>query len=204
MPAITVSRQLGSLGVEVAQASADLLGYRLVWRELINQAARQAGTPEAALAAIDDLGLLGICPSPEACLSYRQAVHQIMQEFARQSNVVIIGRAGQMILAGWPEVLHIRVIAPSGLRIERVSERQSISREQASAQVEASDRRRRNYIKRFYQVHWDDPNLYDLVINTAHLSPPVAAQLIAKTIASPLFISPKPASSRHESTFQTV
>jgi cytidylate kinase len=204
MPAITVSRQLGSLGFEVAQASADLLGYRLVWRELINQAARQAGAPEAALAAIDDLGLLGICPSPEACQAYRQAVQQIMQDLARQSNVVIIGRAGQMILAGWADVLHIRVIAPLGLRIERVSERQSISAEHARAQVEASDRRRRNYIKRFYQVHWDDPNLYDLVINTAHLTPTVAAQLIAQTLANPQLLSHKPASPRHESTYQTV
>jgi len=204
MAAITVSRQLGSLGFEVARAAADLLGYRLVWRDLINQAARIAGSPEAALAAIDDLGLLGICPSPEACQAYRQAVQQIMQELANQGNVVIIGRAGQMILGGWSEVLHVRVIAPRPLRIERVAERQEISLECALAQIEASDRRRRNYLKRFYNVQWDDPNLYDLVINTAHLAPTAAAQLITQTLTNPLFSSHEPASSRHETPLQSA
>jgi cytidylate kinase len=204
MSAITVSRQLGSLGFEVAQTAADLLGYRLVWRDLINQAARIAGSPEAALAAIDDLGLLGICPSPEACQAYRQAVQQIMQELANQGNVVIIGRAGQMILGGWPEVLHVRVIAPRPLRIERVAERQEISLECALAQIEASDRRRRNYLKRFYNVQWDDPNIYDLVINTAHLAPTAAAQLITQTLTNPLFSSHEPASSRHETPLQSA
>ena len=204
MAAITVSRQLGSLGFEVAQTAADLLGYRLVWRDLINQAARIAGSPEAALAAIDDLGLLGICPSPEACQAYRQAVQQIMQELANQGNVVIIGRAGQMILGGWPEVLHVRVIAPRPLRIERVAERQEISLECALAQIEASDRRRRNYLKRFYNVQWDDPNIYDLVINTAHLAPIAAAQLITQTLTNPLFSSHEPASPRHETTLQSA
>jgi cytidylate kinase len=204
MPAITVSRQLGSLGFEVAQTTSDLLGYRLVWRELVNLAARQVGAPEAALAIIDDLGLLGICPSPQACQAYRQAVYQLMQDLAKQGNVVIIGRAGQMILAGWPDVLHIRVIAPQSIRIERVAERYSISTESARAQIEASDRRRRNYIKRFYQVHWDDPNLYDLVINTAHLAPMVAAQLVAQTLSDPQFVHSKMTSSPHESTFQTI
>ena len=204
MAAVTVSRQLGSLGFEVAQTAADLLGYRLVWRDLINQAARIAGSPEAALAAIDDLGLLGICPSPEACQAYRQAVQQIMQEHAIQGNVVIIGRAGQMILSGWPEVLHVRVIAPRPLRIERLAARQEISLESALAQVEASDRHRRSYLKRFYNVQWDDPNLYDLVINTAHLAPIAAAQLITQTLTNPLFSSHEPASPRHETPLQSA
>jgi cytidylate kinase len=204
MAAVTVSRQLGSLGFEVAQTAADLLGYRLVWRDLINQAARIAGSPEAALAAIDDLGLLGICPSPEACQAYRQAVQQIMQEHAIQGNVVIIGRAGQMILSGWPEVLHVRVIAPRPLRIERLAARQEISLESALAQVEASDRHRRSYLKRFYNVQWDDPNLYDLVINTAHLAPIAAAQLITQTLTNPLFSSHESASPRHETTLQSA
>ena len=203
MPAITISRQLGSQGFEVARVAADLLGYHLVWRELINKAARIAGSPEAALAIIDDLGLLGICPSPEACLAFRQSIQQIMQELANQGNVVIIGRAGQMILRGWREVLHVQVIAPRSLRGERVAARQEISLDCAFAQVDASDRRRRSYLKRFYNVRWDDPNLYDLVINTADLSPTAAAQLITQTLTNPLFSSHEPATPSHGTPLQS-
>jgi cytidylate kinase len=179
---VTISRQTGSLSHNVAGIVAARLGYRLVWREVINQAARRAGAPEAALAAIDDLGLLGICPSPKACLAYRQAVKQIMEELADRGSVVIMGRAGQVILGGRPDVLHVRLFAPQQVRIERVSARQGISLECAQAQLEASDRSRRSYLRRFYHARWDDPDLYDLIINTNRVPPEAAAELICYAV----------------------
>jgi cytidylate kinase len=159
-----------------------LLGYRVIWREVINQAARRAGAPEAALAAIDELGLLGICPAPEACLAYRKAVEQVVHELAVQGQVIIVGRAGQVILGGEPRVLHVRVIAPVEIRAARVAQRHHIGMQAAIAQVETSDRFRQNYLKRFYNVRWDMPELYNLVINTAQVDPAAAADIIAHTL----------------------
>lgn len=175
---ITISRQMGSLGYEIARLAADALGFRLVWRELINQAALRAGAPELALAAIDELGLLGICPSPADCQAYRQAVRQVVEELAQVGDVVIIGRAGQAILAGRPDVLHVRIVAPFEIRAQRIAQRNQISLDHAKAQVEASDHFRASYLKRFYQTAWADPNLYDLVINTAQLTPELVSSLI--------------------------
>ena len=89
MAAITISRQLGSLGYDISQAVADQLGYHLVWRDVINRAALRSGTPEVALAAIDELGLLDLCPSPEACQAYRQAVQQIMEELWMSATDIV-------------------------------------------------------------------------------------------------------------------
>ena len=80
MPTITVSRQLGSLGEEVAQAIATRLGYRLLCRDVINMAAMRAGAPEVALATIDDLGLLGLHPSKKDLSAYRKALSEVMHE----------------------------------------------------------------------------------------------------------------------------
>jgi cytidylate kinase len=182
MATITISRQLGSLGSQVAQHTADLLGYRLVWRDLIHQAARRAGAPEMALAVIDELRLFGLCPSPQACQAYRRAVEQIMQELADQGDVVIQGRAGQIILKDRPDTLHVRIIAPKDLRVERITQKLGITVEQALAQVEASDRYRANYLRRFYQARWDDPALYHLVLNTANLSPVQAGEIICQAV----------------------
>ena len=179
---ITISRQMGSLGREVARATADRLGFRLVWRELINQAAIRCGSPEVALAAIDELGLLGLCPSSKACRAYRQAVRQVMEEIAAQGRAVIIGRAGQVILHDWQGALHIRVIAPVKVRALRIATLQGISLETALAQVDASDRYRHRYLKRYYGVRWEDPDLYDLVINTSRMQPTDAAQLIEQAL----------------------
>lgn len=182
MTAITISRQLGSLGSQVARLVADQLGFRLVWRELINQAALRSGAPEAALAAIDELGLFGICPSPQACRAYREAVKQVIEELAAEGGVVIVGRAGQLLLKDRADVLHVRVIAPQAVRAERVARARGVPPQAALAQVEASDRYRANYLKRFYQVRWDQAELYDLVINTARTAAPEAAEVICRAL----------------------
>jgi cytidylate kinase len=183
MTTITISRQLGSRGLEIARQVAERLGYRLVWRELINQAALRAGAPEMALATIDELGLLNLCPSPAACRAYHQAVRQVMLELAEEGGVVILGRAGQVILRGRPDVLHVRLIAPAGLRAGRIAALQNISLEAAAAQVQASDRHRSNYLRRFYKARWDNPELYDLLLNTADLSVETAAGIIVQAAA---------------------
>lgn len=184
MATITISRQMGSLGSQVAQQTADMLGYRLVWRDLINQAARRAGAPEMALAVIDELRLLGVCPSPQACRAYRCAVEQIMTELAEKGNVVIQGRAGQSVLKDRPDTLHVRIVAPKTLRVERISKKLGITSEYALAQVEASDRYRANYLRRFYKVRWDDPSLYHLVLNTAYLTPQQAGSIICQAVST--------------------
>jgi CMP/dCMP kinase len=181
--AITISRQFGSLGRTTAKAVADTLGWRLVQRELINQAARQARTPEMALAMLDDLGLLGFKPSAADHSAYRKAVAQVMDELVEQGNVVIVGRAGQIVLHGNPLVMHVRLIAPKTVRCERIAEAYGVPLEAARAQVEASDRRRKSYCRRYYQINVDDPQLYDLVINTHRLTAEAAAQLICQAAA---------------------
>jgi cytidylate kinase len=181
MSTITISRQMGSLGCQIAFTVADTLGFRLVWRELINEAARRSGTPEVALAAIDELRLLGICPSPKACRAYHQAVKEILYELAEEGRCVILGRAGQVILGNREDTLHIRLIAPISKRIARIAERMGITEERAKAQVEASDRYRSDYLRRFYRANWDNPELYNLVINTGSLEIDQAADLICQS-----------------------
>jgi cytidylate kinase len=178
MAAVTISRELGSLGTLIAEEVGRRLGFSVVQREVINRAAQKAGVPEMALAVIDDLGLLGVRPSRQAQRAYLDAIAHVMHELAEQGSVVIVGRAGQVILAGRPDVLHVRICAPISVRAERIARRHGISLEQARAQVEASDAARRAYLRRYYHVRWDDPYLYHLIINTAGLSVPAAAELI--------------------------
>lgn len=184
MATITISRQMGSLGSEVAFMVAERLGYRLIWRELINLAARRAGAPEMALAAIDELDLLGLTPSPQAQKAYIDEVNRIVNELAEQGNVVILGRAGQVILHGRPETLHVRIFAPQPLRIKRIAEKLGVTLDKAAAQVEASDRYRARYLRRFYRARWDDPALYHLVLNTAHLTSAQATDIICRAAAN--------------------
>lgn len=183
MPVITLSRELGSRGDDIALAVAERLRLRLVGREVINRAARAAGAPEVALAEIDELGLLGVKPSPAALRLYRQKVAQVIREFAAAGDVLIVGRGGQVVLADQPGTLHVHVIAPREMRVRLVMERCRVPLEVAEARVEASDRARAAYLRRHHGVRWDAPELYDLVLNMAHLSVDTAVDLICLAAA---------------------
>ena len=182
MQTITISRQLGSLGEEVAEKVAQHLGYQVVCRELINQAAIQCGAPELAQAWIDDLGILDIQPSPKDRRAFLSAVQEAMEELAERGNVIIVGRAGQIILGKRPDVLHVKVIAPASLRADRIARMHNVPITAAMAQVKASDRTRKDYLRRHYHARWDDPDLYDLILNTARLDADQGACLICKAV----------------------
>jgi len=179
---ITLSRAMGSLGEEIAVLVAGQLNYRIVRQELINMAARQSGHPEVALAEIDDLGLLNISPGPQVTRAYQHALAQLMLAEAEHGGCIIIGRAGQVILRTSPTTLHLRVTAPFDLRVERIAERMGIAHAAAQERVKATDHNRQYYVRRYYHSHWDDPNQYDLVLNTARLGTRQAADMIGAAL----------------------
>ena len=191
MAVITISRQLGSLGCDIADAVAGSLGYRKVWKGLINQAARRSRTPSMALDMLDDLGLFGLKPSESEEKAYLDAIRELIEELARADNVLIVGRGGQAVLHGWPNCLHLRIIAPLQVRVERLVARHGISPEAALARIKASDRRRKRFVERAYQVDWSNPTLYDLVINTASLDVAQVAGLVCHTMSSMVGITQK-------------
>jgi cytidylate kinase len=186
MAVITISRQMGCLGHDVANEIAVCLNYKVVWREVINQAARRAGVPEMALATIDELDLLGLRPSARDRKAYHDAVREMMHELADEDNVVIVGRAGQVILRGQRNAYHVKLYAPIETRVERIAARHNLSIEAARTQVETSDLARKNYLKKYYNARWDDPLLYDLMLNTGLLNTQQAALTVCAALSHKL------------------
>lgn len=182
MTVITISRQMGSLGHEIGILVANQLGYRVVWRDLINQAAKRAGAPEIALAVIDELGLLGVTPTADERLKYVEAVTSVMRDFAEEGDVVIVGRGGQVALRDYPGVIHIRLIAAIDVRARRISVKDNISLQAAEARINASDKHRADFLKNYYNNQLDDPELYHLILNTGFISMESAADLIVHLV----------------------
>ena len=182
MSVITISRQLGSLGTTLGRLVASRLKYRLVQRELINQAARLVSAPDMALAAIDELGLLGLEPDENQQHAYLKAVETVVKKLVQEGNTIIVGRAGQAILQNIPDVLHVRVIAPKHIRIQRIVKAHDISPQAAAAQIEDSDHFRADYLQSFYHIKWDDPTLYHLVINTGQMDLETSAEVVCSAV----------------------
>jgi cytidylate kinase len=182
MRAVTVSRQAGSRGDDLAELVARQLGWRRAGRELINQAAMAAGVPQVALAQIDELGILCLRPSTREWRAYQAQVERIIGELADQGDVVIVGRGGQMALRGRPDVLHVRVVAPYAVRLDWLQQERNLSEDAARAWLEASTKARTCYVRRSYGVDLNDPALYHLVINTALVELQVAADVVVQCL----------------------
>ena len=180
MNVLTLSRQLGCRGDQIAKAVAQSLKWIYMDHEIINRAAREAGVPEVALAYIDELDLLGLRPSPQQHRAYLNRVETIIQELADAGTVVIVGCAGQVILANHPRALHVQIVAPFETRLVRLMEQEDIPEAAALERLLTSDRKRAGYLKRNYGVDWLDPNLYDVLLNTAKITHETAVSCITQ------------------------
>jgi CMP/dCMP kinase len=196
MGAITISREYGSGGGEIAARLARRLGWQLIDHAIIEQTARELEVYETEVEKHDEeyiestrSGILdriierltpsgsmtgggGILVRPSSSaeiLPYQETMRDIITAAATTGHVVIVGRAGQVLLADKREVLHVRVVAPLEQRVAYVVRREGLDTEAARRRVQAKDQARTHFMQTQYRSQHEDPHLYDLVINTAVL-----------------------------------
>jgi len=154
MSAITISREIGSQGDEIAAQVALALGHHLVDRRFIGSILSQYGLVEFDQ---EYQTLPGFWQRFDAQREQRRdqmvaMLNQVIQAVARHGNVVIVGRSGYVVLAGFADVLHVRLQAPQAVRIARVAVSQGLSAAQAEDAVQTSDLVRATFVEDFYDV----------------------------------------------------
>jgi cytidylate kinase len=191
---VTVSRQYGAGGRRVAAALAEALEFRLVDREIAEQAARRIGVDpkvaeardERAPAIVEEIGLalaaatpgFGLTPIPELDdRALAEATRRVILSLADAGRYVILGRGSQAALAGRGDACHLSLVAQSSDRADRISRWQSIDLKEAAILCERMDAERANYLRRFYGRDIRDPLLYDAILNTSLLSLDLASDL---------------------------
>src|SRR5437870_3191006 len=184
MSVITISRQLGSGGSEIARQVAVNLGYEFVDKQTTDTIFRQYG-----LIRFDELyssvpSFLDLLNADNLLLVAMS--NEIIEAVAQRGNVVILGRAGFAVLAGFADVLNVRIQAPFSDRVQRVMEREGLADfDVAVERVKQDDEVHDKYIRRFYNKQWDDPSNFDLVLDTGLLSKDEAVQKIAEAARNP-------------------
>ena len=198
MTVITISRELGSEGDQIADLLCQQLGYSRVDKAILMQIAQEAGVDvdavvakergfarRARLISGDMTSLYRKQPTAferQADLddqTYEQLVHKTLEQFAQQGDIIIVGRGGQLVLKDWPTALHVHVYAALEVRAERLQDRLNFTPEQARRRIAASDEQKRQYVRHMHNnANWKDLKHYHLTINTGHISPQVAAQII--------------------------
>jgi len=114
--------------------------------------------------------------------TYQLLITTLVQDLGQTGQVVIVGRASQVILANHPQAVHLKIVAPFETRCQRVAQSLGVGAADARNLVEQHDRWRQSYLRNYYQQDWDNPLLYHLTINTGKLQPADAADLIARYV----------------------
>jgi cytidylate kinase len=197
---ITISRQYGAGGSEVAARVASTLGWRVVDNELVERVAARAGlTPEDVAQReervstfIERLARTVVAATPELVVppeadgtapSLSEAdlvrlTERVVEEAAAGGRVVLVGRAAPAVLARERDAIHVKVVAPRDWRVRAVAERLGVPPEDAARLTDETDRNRARYHRQHYQRDWGDPANYHLVLNTAALGLDGAAAMI--------------------------
>lgn len=203
-PVVTIARQLGSGGEEVAAQVAERLGIPLLDHEIISRAAQEAGVSEEALRSaersssllsrmLENLGKFGTAGAEGASVEglssvallttssdFRALLERVLRDIAASGPAVIIGHAAQIALRDTPGTLHCFVHAPVEFRAARLARAEGISLQKARKEIEESDRERVKFFQTAYHVNWYDLRLYDVVIDTQVLGIRGASQMIAE------------------------
>lgn len=201
MAIITISRQLGTGEVEFTDKLTDTLGYPLYDDLLIQQVAAALEVHTGVVRALDERlepsaiqGVLSRITGGRARGQVstrreeggvrpeivRTALRSVVREIARRDNAIIVGRGAGIILSNLRRVLKLRLVAPLEYRARHHARTIGMNLGEAEEQVQSSDSDRRNYIRRMFNVDWEDPTLYDVVINTARTDSDAAVQIITK------------------------
>ncbi len=167
---ITVSREIESLGDEIALRLARVLGYEFLdrnsWTELLQESSLSPEPPE----------------EDREREKWIEAVSGLLAKMAERRAFVLLGRGGQRLLAQCSKAFHLLVVAPVPLRVHRIMARYHQDEVTASRILAEQDKQRERFLLRYFGVDWRNPLHYHFVINTAFYDVEESCQLVLEAM----------------------
>lgn len=195
--ALTISREYGSGGAEIARIVADRLGWKLLDDAILAEISRRAKVPVTDAAALDERvdpwlhrltrplwGKGGDGMSPIELVNLFDAdaeaalARTVIEEAARIGSCVVVGRGAQCIFRDRDDVFRVFVYACWADRIRRVAARVEPGPHVDELILE-TDERRQGYVRRNYRQDPLDPHLYNLMVDSADQPGAVAAVIMS-------------------------
>ena len=113
---------------------------------------------------------------------YIKTLTSVIKAVAARGNVLILGRGSQLILRHEPDTTHIFITEPRDARIAATAAEDGTSLADAEHRLKHSDREREEFYRRYFKVHVQDPELYDLMIRGGGIRNDLAVRLICEVV----------------------
>jgi cytidylate kinase len=172
MPVIAITREMGSLGKDVARGVSEALGVPLIYHEIIDHLADRMRLRKSHVMRLLDgrAGLLERMTADQTSLSIF-AAEEIVNAALQGNGAVIRGWGATQLLKDMPSVVCVRVCAPFEVRKQRMLERLGTpDAEKVAAEIRDNDEAHAAIMLRHFGVDFADPEQYDLVLNTHRVS----------------------------------
>jgi cytidylate kinase len=187
MSIVAISQTLGSWGDRIGRQVAEARASLFADQEIIVRAAERFGEDMSKLQQFTEHkpGLLE--RFDERRERYRAYVEAATWELAARDDVVLSGRGSAFLMRTVRHALRVRITAPEGLRARRLEQQEGLPGKVALERVRHDARERAARVRSLYQVDWDDPLVYDLVLNTEHLAVADGARIIEQALRADRF-----------------
>jgi len=185
-PIVTISREAGAHGTELALLVAQRLRFKLWDQELVQQIAGQSASPEQLESLVDEHVhnaledaltsiLLGDTFSREG---YVSRLLGLIQAIAARGSAVVVGRGAHFVVEPG-HALRVRVVASLESRVRALMESRHMTDRHARAEVEHIDRERRAFVRHHFKRDAQEPSAYDLIVNSDSMPLERTADLVA-------------------------
>jgi cytidylate kinase len=195
MAILTISHEMGSGGAEIGMAVATRLGYTHVDNEELLGRAQRYGLAEDRLARLVEDRPSWVERFDAETRRCILALQVVLYEFAQDDNVVLMGGGGQWLLRGVPHVLRTRIVAPFPERVSRLTAtlsaqgRERVTPKTVAQFIRRDDIQKTARMRYLFDADVKDPNLYDILINTAAFSREGAVKLLADVARRPELVT---------------
>ncbi len=200
MAIVTISRQYGSGGSEVAERVARALGWTLYDNAVVESVAERLRMTPAEVSAREEripslvermasamalgvpevmptVGDLAAQPSEERMV---MVTRRVIEDAVRAGPAVLVGRGAQCMLAARADALHVYCYAATEELVRYAVEKLGIPFNDAGRRVEEMNAQREEYVKHHFKREWRDLANYDLCVNTGRLGIDGSAELVTR------------------------
>lgn len=190
---ISISREFGSGGREIAKKVAEDMGLELYDRNMLEDIAEKMNIEPEVLEDIDEKPrnkllsrrVNGHSNSMEENLAQMQFEY-LRRKADQGESFVVVGRCSETILKDREGLVSIFIVGDKETKINHTMEKFGISREEAVTKSERHDRSRRRYHNHYSDFKWGDSRNYDMCINSSRLGMEGTAGIIETFIKNGL------------------
>ncbi|MDO4943182.1 MAG: cytidylate kinase-like family protein [Lachnospiraceae bacterium] len=184
---ITITRQFGSMGRHIGMQVAEIMGYKYLDRDILEDTAKTMDVSLERLLLLEDKNIQGYHRMAypfgfgDGVMQRKmfQVQSELVKQYARTENCVIIGRCADYVLKDWDNVFSVFIYAPYLDRIANSVEKLGIKASEAKIIVDEVDYARELCYEKFTKTEFNTTNYRDLLINSSILGRHRTADLIA-------------------------